>query len=251
MDLNFFDQSFKNIENEVMRYITRNPKKFCKYTEIFSDIVTEYNIRNPEVLLELKNKLNIVMRLFDSTFKNVHVIKQGNSYSVAYNADIIDLTDSKLQAESSSEIIDQETKDMKSMFEYMIDNNIDYNYNKPDYNGENLLFLGVRLNDSERVRKLLFKETFSFYSQNKEMTRPFDLIPTTMLKLCIEENHNEILALKQEIIALKQRNNNLSMIIIDINKQLTVFDKIIQTNDANNYLYYAFIIIAIMCYYLF
>ncbi len=219
---------FNEVEKEVMMYISRNSGKLCTIHSIYNDIVEDRNINNPEIKNDLKVKLQIVMSQLNSKQSNVTVVKKNDSYLVGYNLDT-----TKDESKSPPIITGPEQFDTsglaKTMFEYIVDNNIDYPIG-PDCNGENLLFVGIMLGDYVRVRKLKAKLNVSFFDKNSDGKNLMDLHPTNLFvhQQCIEELdqvikdskkretdylaqivriNNEMLKLEQSISKLKQDNN--------------------------------------------
>ena len=190
--------NFYSIEKNVMSYIARN-KKMCNFTELYNYIIDDNTIKDPKVLSDLKNKLYLVMSQLDSRYYDVNVIKVNNTYLVGYN--IPNISNNNISNDTNLK------EDLnKSTFEYIIDNDIDYDI-KPDCCGETLLFQGIKMNDVKRVNKLLKKYPLSFFTKNKNDENVLDLIQQksdlTFLKMCIQENNDEINILKKENETLK------------------------------------------------
>jgi hypothetical protein len=204
---------FSDVEKEVMMYISRNSGKLCTIHSIYNDIVEDRNIANPEIKSDLKVKLQIVMSQLNSKQSNVTVIKRDNTYLVGYNMD-------SNKSEQNPPIVtapeEFDTSGLaKTMFEYIVDNNIDYPIG-PDCNGENLLFVGIMLNDYNRVKKLKSKLKISFFDRNSDGKNLMDLYPTNLFihQQCIEE-------LAQENATAKKRENEYLAQIVRINNELT------------------------------
>ena len=67
---------FKDVERDIMLFISRNSGKLCSIHHIFSDIIDDKDIKNPDVRKDLKTKINIVMSQLDSKQNDVTVIKK-------------------------------------------------------------------------------------------------------------------------------------------------------------------------------
>jgi len=251
----------ETVERDVMMYISRKNGNMCTIFEIYSDIIEEREIKNPEILSDLKIKLNIVMSQLDSKQKNVSVIKNGNTYLVGYNMNdkCINVQEKVNNHErDSNEKLDFDTSNMaKSMFEYIVDNNINYTINS-DCNGESLLFIGVTLNDIERINTLVSKYSMSFYSPNKNGKSVIDLIPNSssqMFKFCMKENHQDICKLKEKINELDKTNSLLLYKLEDTTKKIqTLTDNIViikqkyQDRIITDIIYWVVMIFAIYLY---
>lgn len=208
------------IEQEVMIYLTANSKKMCTMFDIFRDIVSDNNIRNPEILNNLKIILNVVLRTLDSKFINITVNQKNGSYCAGYNVPSITV-------DSSDNIIDlSDTADniIKSTFEYIVDNNIQYADNA-DFNGNSLLFNAVYFNDDIRTKKLISQFNVSFFEKNNNDLTPLDYQTPSILNLkyAIQENHKIINELKSQNYRLAEKNIILEAKIIDIDKINNIF----------------------------
>lgn len=230
---------FKIVEKYVMLFITRNSGSLCTIQHIYNDILDDLDIKNPEIKNDLKIKLHFVMSQLDSNQKNVTVVKKGESYLVGYNMPnnyFVELNQSSSfptnDTVKTDNIINTDNL-AKTMFEYIVDNDINYPI-KCDCNGENLLFIGVSLNDTIRVNKLVTKYSMSFFDKNKDGKSVFDLIPESpMLKYCILENNKQIKNLKKDV-------KDLSSSLVDISRDLELKNKEIlnlkKMNDNKNIL---------------
>jgi hypothetical protein len=220
---------FKEVEKYVMLFISRHSGKLCSIQDIFNDIVEDKDIKSPDIRNDLKIKLNIVMSQLDSNQKNVTVIKKGQSYLVGYDIKSSDYISELVipTTNTTNDIVNTEQM-AKSMFEYIVDNDINYTI-KSDCNGENLLFIGVTLGDTVRVNKLVNKYSMSFFDKNKDGNSVLDLIPDSpMLKYCINENN-------KEIKSLKDKNSDLCHNILCINAELALMKKeILELKRVNN-----------------
>jgi hypothetical protein len=216
---------FKDVERDIMLFISRNSGKLCSIHHIFSDIIDDKDIKNPDVRKDLKTKINIVMSQLDSKQNDVTVIKKNNEYLVGYNIktdDKIDLTEET----NLSEETNSKENIAKTMFEYIVDNDINYTI-KNDL--ISILFIGISLNDFERVEKFINKYSISLFQKNKDGKSVLDLIPDSpMIKYCIKENNNEIRR-------LKDRENELLKNILNLNNELISINKdIIDIRKVNN-----------------
>lgn len=231
--------NFKQIEKDVMMYITRNSGKTCNIYEIFNDIVIDMDIKNPIILNDLKIKLHLVMSQLDSLFNNVTVVKYNNSYLVCYNNKNIDITSQAKELVQTKEAL-QETfiessqdKDFeynlsKSVFEYIVDNDINYPIN---LNDNTFLQIGFMLGDTERINKLITKYNISFFNNNM-----LDMIEsnknTIILKYALKENNSEINKLKEANIELRRKNCELSASLIGLNAEI---DKLKNNNKPTTF----------------
>jgi len=220
---------FSDVEKEVMLFISRNAGKLCSIESIFNDIIEDRNIKNPEIKNDLKIKLDIVLRQLDSDQKNVTVKKINNKYLAGFNIKSSDnIPELQINKFDSTTDFSNTEQMAKSMFEYIIDNDINYQI-KPDCNGENLLFIGIKLGDTNRVNKLINKYSMSFFHKNKDGISVLDLIKdNSMLKYCIKENNDEIKRLKQKEIELQTNivhiNDKISLLnqeILELKKKNT------------------------------
>lgn len=223
---------FQDVEKDIMLFISRNSGKLCSIHHIFNDIIDDRDIKNPDTRKDLKTKINIVMSQLDSKQNNVTVIKKNNEYLVGYNIK----TDDKTNTDISKLIINDMTNSTeetysteniaKTMFEYIVDNDINYTI-KNDL--ISILFIGISLNDFERVEKFINKYSISLFQKNKDNKSVLDLIPDSpMLKYCIKENNNEIRR-------LKDRENELLKNILNLNNELISINKdIIDIRKVNN-----------------
>jgi hypothetical protein len=223
---------FQDVEKDIMLFISRNSGKLCSIHHIFNDIIDDRDIKNPDTRKDLKTKINIVMSQLDSKQNNVTVIKKNNEYLVGYNIK----TDDKTNTDISKLIINDMTNSTeetysteniaKTMFEYIVDNDINYTI-KNDL--ISILFIGISLNDFERVEKFINKYSISLFQKNKDNKAVLDLIPDSpMLKYCIKENNNEIRR-------LKDRENELLKNILNLNNELISINKdIIDIRKVNN-----------------
>ena len=215
---------FKDVERDIMLFISRHSGKLCSIHHIFSDIIDDKDIKNPDIRKDLKTKINIIMSQLDSKQNDVTVIKKNNEYLVGYNikTDEINSTDNTnlLEETNSTENI------AKTMFEYIVDNDINYTI-KNDL--ISILFIGISLNDFERVGKFINKYSISLFQKNKDNKSVLDLIPDSpMIKFCIKENNNEIRR-------LKDRENELLKNILNLNNELISINKdIIDIRKMNN-----------------
>ncbi len=214
---------FSDVEKEVMMYISRNSGKLCTIHSIYNDIVEDRNITNPEIKNDLKVKLQIVMSQLNSKQSNVTVVKKNDSYLVGYNMDL-----NKDEKNPNNIVIEPtgsaqfDTSGLaKTMFEYIVDNNIDYPIG-PDCNGENLLFVGIMLGDYARVKKLKEKLHMSFFDRNSDGKNLMDLYPTNLFvhQQCIEE-------LNQAVTLAKKKENEQLAQIVRINNQMFEFENTI------------------------
>ena len=223
---------FQDVEKDIMLFISRNSGKLCSIHHIFNDIIDDRDIKNPDTRKDLKTKINIVMSQLDSKQNNVTVIKKNNEYLVGYNIK----TDDKTNTDISKLIINDMTNSTeetysteniaKTMFEYIVDNDINYTI-KNDL--ISILFIGISLNDFERVEKFINKYSISLFQKNKDNKSVLDLIPDSpMIKFCIKENNNEIRR-------LKDRENELLKNILNLNNELISINKdIIDIRKVNN-----------------
>jgi len=201
---------FSEVEKEVMMYISRNSGKLHTIHSIYNDIVEDRNINNPDIKNDLKVKLQIVMSQLNSKQSNVTVVKKNNCYLVGYNMDP-NKSDQISPVVTGPEQFD--TSELaKTMFEYIVDNNIDYPIG-PDCNGENLLFVGIMLGDYTRVKKLKAKFRISFFDRNSDGKNLMDLHPTNLFvhQQCIEElaENNKVMKNREcEYLAQIVRINN-------------------------------------------
>lgn len=225
---------FTDVEKEVMMYITRKSGKLCTIHSIFNDIIKDRNITDPEIKNDLKVKLQIVMSQLNFVQSNVNVVKNGDSYLVGYNMDSTENVqiDEDVDVEYTQDIDTSQLA--KSMFEYIVDNDIEYNIN-PNTPDNNLLVIGLKLGDYNRIKKLQTKYPVSFFDKNlqgetiMEMYRISMSSSTTLfihqqclneLKLQFEnfrfrENHllnyvirldNEFIELENQIAEIKKKN---------------------------------------------
>jgi hypothetical protein len=204
---------FTDVEKEVMMYISRNSGKLCTIHSIYNDILEDRNIVNPEIKNDLKVKLQIVMSQLNSKQSNVTVVKRDEAYLVGYNMDPNNNSEQNPPIVSAPVMFDTSGL-AKTMFEYIVDNNIDYPIG-PDCNGENLLFVGIMLNDYTRLKKLKTKLKISFFDRNSDGKNLMDLYPTNLFihQKCIEE-------LSEENAAAKKRENDHLAHIIRINNEM-------------------------------
>jgi hypothetical protein len=218
--------NFQDVEKDVMLFISRNAGKLCSIHHIFNDIIDDRDIKNPDIRKDLKIKINIVMSQLDSKQNDVTVIKKNNEYLVGYNIK----TDDKIDYTNSTEETNDKTNSTeniaKTMFEYIVDNDINYTI-KNDL--ISILFIGISLNDFERVEKFINKYSISLFQKNKDGKSVLDLIPDSpMIKFCIKENNNEIRR-------LKDRENELLKNILNLNNELISINKdIIDIRKMNN-----------------
>ena len=219
---------FKDVERDIMLFISRNSGKLCSIHHIFSDIIDDKDIKNPDVRKDLKTKINIVMSQLDSKQNDVTVIKKNNEYLVGYNIKTDDKTNYTNSTEETnlSEETNSKENIAKTMFEYIVDNDINYTI-KNDL--ISILFIGISLNDFERVEKFINKYSISLFQKNKDGKSVLDLIPDSpMIKYCIKENNNEIRR-------LKDRENELLKNILNLNNELISINKdIIDIRKVNN-----------------
>ena len=195
---------FKDVERDIMLFISRNSGKLCSIHHIFSDIIDDKDIKNPDVRKDLKTKINIVMSQLDSKQNDVTVIKKNNEYLVGYNIKTDDKTNYTNSTEETnlSEETNSKENIAKTMFEYIVDNDINYTI-KNDL--ISILFIGISLNDFERVEKFINKYSISLFQKNKDGKSVLDLIPDSpMIKYCIKENNNEIRRLKDRERIIKK-----------------------------------------------
>ena len=218
--------NFQDVEKDIMLFISRNSGKLCSIHHIFSDIIDDKNIKNPDIRKDLKTKINIVMSQLDSKQNNVTVIKKNNEYLVGYNIKTNDKTNLSEEINSNLEETNSTENIAKTMFEYIVDNDINYTI-KNDL--ISILFIGISLNDFERVKKFINKYSISLFQKNKDDKSILDLIPDSpMLKFCIQENNNEIRR-------LKDRENELLINILNLNNELISINKdIIDIRKVNN-----------------
>ena len=218
--------NFQDVEKDIMLFISRNSGKLCSIHHIFSDIIDDKDIKNPDVRKDLKTKINIVMSQLDSKQNNVTVIKKNNEYLVGYNIKTNDKTNLSEEINSNLEETNSTENIAKTMFEYIVDNDINYTI-KNDL--ISILFIGISLNDFERVKKFINKYSISLFQKNKDDKSILDLIPDSpMLKFCIQENNNEIRR-------LKDRENELLINILNLNNELISINKdIIDIRKVNN-----------------
>ena len=214
--------NFKQIEKNVIMYITRYSGKTCNIYEIFNDIVIDMDIKNPIVLNDLKIKLHLVMSQLDLLFNNISVIKSNNSYLVCYNNTNINITADTKESIHSKESIQEsfiesfENNISKSVFEYIVDNDINYPIN---LNDNTFLQIGFMLGDTERINKLISKYNISFFNNNM-----LDMIEsnknTIILKYALTEINSEINKLKENNIELRRKNCELVASLIGINADI-------------------------------
>lgn len=221
--------NFQDVEKDIMLFISRNAGKLCSIHHIFNDIIDDREIKNPDIRKDLKIKINIVMSQLDSKQNDVTVIKKNNEYLVGYNIKTIDKTNLLEEIKdntNSSEETNSTENIAKTMFEYIIDNDINYSI-KNDL--ISILLIGISLNDFERVEKFINKYSISLFQKNKDNKSVLDLIPDSpMIKYCIKENNNEIRR-------LKDRENELLKNILNLNNELISINKdIIDIRKVNN-----------------
>ena len=149
--------NFQDVEKDIMLFISRNSGKLCSIHHIFSDIIDDKDIKNPDIRKDLKTKINIVMSQLDSKQNNVTVIKKNNEYLVGYNIKTNDKTNLSEEINSNLEETNSTENIAKTMFEYIVDNDINYTI-KNDL--ISILFIGISLNDFERVKKFINKSLF-------------------------------------------------------------------------------------------
>jgi hypothetical protein len=223
--------NFQDVEKDIMLFISRNAGKLCSIHHIFNDIIDDRDIKNPDIRKDLKTKINIVMSQLDSKQNDVTVIKKNNEYLVGYNIKTNNKSEkinnlSEETNETSLEETNSTENIAKTMFEYIVDNDINYTI-KNDL--ISILFIGISLNDFERVGKFINKYSISLFQKNKDGKSVLDLIPDSpMIKFCIKENNNEIRR-------LKDRENELLKNILNLNNELISINKdIIDIRKVNN-----------------
>ena len=221
--------NFQDVEKDIMLFISRNAGKLCSIHHIFNDIIDDREIKNPDIRKDLKIKINIVMSQLDSKQNDVTVIKKNNEYLVGYNIKTIDKTNLLEEIKDNTNLTEEtnSTENIaKTMFEYIIDNDINYSI-KNDL--ISILLIGISLNDFERVEKFINKYSISLFQKNKDNKSVLDLIPDSpMIKYCIKENNNEIRR-------LKDRENELLKNILNLNNELISINKdIIDIRKVNN-----------------
>ena len=223
--------NFQDVEKDIMLFISRNAGKLCSIHHIFNDIIDDRDIKNPDIRKDLKTKINIVMSQLDSKQNDVTVIKKNNEYLVGYNIKTNNKSEkinnlSEETNETSLEETNSTENIAKTMFEYIVDNDINYTI-KNDL--ISILFIGISLNDFERVEKFINKYSISLFQKNKDNKSVLDLIPDSpMIKFCIKENNNEIRR-------LKDRENELLKNILNLNNELISINKdIIDIRKVNN-----------------
>jgi len=220
-----------DIERLVMVYITSNSPKLCSFSEIYNDIVKENDIKSPTILSNLKMNLAIVMRQLDSNYSNVNVVKTNNSFYVAYNNND-DQESTKIEIDSD----DIERPIDRSIFNFIIDNDIDYHITAPDNEGNTLLHHGVLYDDEDRIIKLVTKYKLSFFTKNFDGIRPIDNISSIkILKLIIEQHENDKNYLVHKVDFLCASNSHLKNIFSDI------YDELNRIKKSNNYIFGSFI----------
>lgn len=237
---------FTDVEKEVMMFIARNPGKLCTIQSIFNDIIEDRNISSPEIRNDLKVKLHIVMSQLNSKQSNVTVVKRGDNYLVGYNMDtsipVSDLltTNSDVTNDSATRI---DTSGLaKSMFEYIVDNDINYSIG-PDCNGDNLLSIGISLGDYERVKKLKSKHKISFFDTNANNKSLLDLYPANFFvhQQCSQELNQEIVGLKKREVELLNNIVKLNNELIELENQVTKLRK----NQAQRNLYDIYMVLLV------
>lgn len=205
---------FTDIEKEVMMYIGRNSGKLCTIHSIFNDIIEDRNIINPEIRNDLKVKLHIVMSQLDSKQSNVSVVKRGESYLVGFNANNSSSTKTEEPVVETNISNPVDTSQLaRSMFEYIVDNNIEYKINT-NWSDDNLLAIGLRLGDYERIKKLQTKYSVSFFDIDTNGKTIMDTYPTLFVhQQCLHE-------LKQQLDSYKHRENEYLTNIVRINNDM-------------------------------
>jgi len=233
---------FTDIEKDVMMFIARNSGKLCSIQSIFNDIIEDRNISNPEIRNDLKVKLHIIMSQLNSKQSNVTVVKRSDNYLVGYNMDSAsNLNHHKVLVEPTYTNIDTSGL-AKSMFEYIVDNNINYSIG-PDCNGDNLLNIGISLGDYTRVKKLKLKHMVSFFDTNIDGKNLMDLYPSNLFvqQQCIEEVH-------KEIVELKKRETEFLQNIVRLNNELFDLEREVgklRNNQKQNHIYNIYMVIMI------
>jgi hypothetical protein len=210
-----------------MVYITSNSPKLCSFSEIYNDIVKENDIKSPTILSNLKMNLAIVMRQLDSSYSNVNVVKTNNSFYVGYDNND-DQESIKIEIDSD----DTERPIDRSIFNFIIDNDIDYHVTAPDNEGNTLLHYGVLYDDEDRIIKLVSKYKLSFFTKNFDGIRPIDNISSIkILKVIIEQHENKNYYLENKVEFLCANNSHLKNIFSDI------YDELNKLKKFNTYLF--------------
>jgi hypothetical protein len=237
---------FADVEKDVMTFIARNSGKLCTIHSIFNDMIEDRNITNPEIRNDLKVKLQIVMSQLNSKQSNVTVVKRGDNYLVGYNMDSSSTCSDKPNVDTNPTILSDSnpidtTGLAKSMFEYIVDNDINYKIGINTSN-TNLIDIGIGLGDYARVRKLKSKYSVSFLTPNSDGKNLMDMYPSLLFvhQLCIEELGQQIVGLKDEHLKTVVRLNNE---LIDLEREIVQIKK--KAAQKNMYDLYVIVMIFI------
>ena len=226
--------SFPKLEKCVMTYLILNKSKLCNFAELYNhllDVIIIYikankpaGYLNSENLIAtlpindiklLKLRLSTIIMYLDANQNNITSLKHNGQFLVGYG--IENNFQDDLHIEPSDDL---HLKPNQELFEYIVDENIEYHRKVPDIIGNTLLHYGVMYNDPLRIEKIIKKYDLSFYTENLERIKPVDLITETnlmVLKFVMDEHYIKIQNLKT-IVANNDTNdtNYIKLILFNI-----------------------------------
>jgi hypothetical protein len=205
---------FESIEEGIIKLLHENANKYLTYREIHSELLEDFDIKDPIIKEDFKKKIEIVLRSLSANsnpkFRQIYIKIDENG--------ILSATFSKKEPDDLINFPYSENE--KYIIRFIVDENITKYFSKKDFRGNNILHYLVLDHDFERINKIFKNIEDLFLEENKEGLTPLELIRDVRISslyikyLFIKNNQNkcEILFLENEF---KNIEKNIEKHILD------------------------------------
>ena len=218
---------FDKLETDIMKVLTKEPEKLFTQYELYSNILENYDVKDPTEKENLKIRFLIVLRKLSSIFENVRVFSKNGILNATFNTidDLSYSSDTKYVKEyndsddafSSEEFKEDNFKeDISNMpseisvIRFIVDENIEKYFNTKDFEGNTILHKLISYNDFERFKKIYLKNISLLDEINNNNKKPLDLVTdirfsNLLISDLIDDGRNA----EYELIDIKDRINDL------------------------------------------
>jgi hypothetical protein len=196
--------SFDDIYNKIMLILVANESILYNQYKLYSLVVDKFNIdESAFVPSDFKYKFFIIIRQLMLKDDNIKVIKENNIYYVIYNA----------PTNIKPEIVNYYPKwiDKSQFNNYIINNNIDLNYQDPE-SGNTIYHDILSENNCENVKKLLETNNIDYNVTNNYNKTPIECIKDMQVVTIIINDLNKKLNQLEERLKVLENKADCSII---------------------------------------
>jgi len=196
--------TFDDIYNKIMLILIANEGTLYDQYKLYSLVLDKFSKNDCNyVPPEFKYKFFIVIRQLSLNNDNIRVFKENNIYQVIYNAPV-DIKPNVVNYYS-------EWIDGPELNNFIIDNNIDLNFQDPE-SGNTIYHEVLSENNCENVKKILETNTMNYNIKNNYNKTPIECIKNIKVAtLIINDLNNKLNKLEEKV-------NNIS-------KYIGIFDE--------------------------